>query len=84
MMCYEDTEDDKNGNGDDENKQESMTPDDDERKVCPGTPRITEEPQGTSLTQLYINNVFMAQVTNEWAMGTIEDTSETPRVLSSV
>ena len=47
MMCYEDTEDDKNGNGDGENKQESKIPEDDERKVGPGTPRNTEEPQGT-------------------------------------
>ena len=36
MMCYEDTEDDKNGNGDDENKQEPKNPEDDERKVGPG------------------------------------------------
>ena len=45
MMCYEDTEEDKNGNGDDENKQESKNPEDYERKVGPGTARITEEPQ---------------------------------------
>ena len=25
MTCYEDTEDDKNGNGDDENKQDAKT-----------------------------------------------------------
>ena len=47
MMCYEDTEDDKNGNGDGENNQESKNPEDDERNVGPGTPRNTEEPQGT-------------------------------------
>ena len=47
MMCYEDTEDDKNGNGDDENKQESKTPGRDERNVGPGTARNTEELQGT-------------------------------------
>ena len=47
MMCYEDTEDDRNGNGDGENKQESKNPEDDERKVGPGIPRNTEEPQGT-------------------------------------
>ena len=35
MMCYEDTEDDKNWNGDDENKQESKNPQDDERNVGP-------------------------------------------------
>ena len=44
MTCYEDTEDDKNGSGDDETKQESKNPEDDERKVGPGTPRNTEEP----------------------------------------
>ena len=70
MMCYEDTEDDKNGNGDGKNKQESKHPEDDETKVGPGTPRNTGEPQGTPLTQLYI---FTTQVTNKWAMSTIED-----------
>ena len=44
MMCYEDTEDDKTGNGDDENKQESKNPEDDERIVGPGPVRYTEEP----------------------------------------
>ena len=47
----------------------------------PGTPRNTEEPQGTPPTQSY---VFTTQVTNEWAMSTIEDNSATPRVPSSV
>ena len=47
MMCYEDTEDYNNRNGDDENKQESKNPEDYERKVGPGTPRNTKEPQGT-------------------------------------
>ena len=84
MMCYEDTEEDRNGNGDDENKQESKTPKDDERKVGPGTARNTEEPQGTPLTQLYISNIFMTQVMNEWVMSTIEDNSATPRLPSSV
>ena len=31
MTCYEDTEDDKNGNGDGENNQESKNPEDYER-----------------------------------------------------
>ena len=84
MTCYEDTEDDKNWNGDEENKQESKNPEDYERKVDPGTPRNTEEPQGTPLMQSYVRNVFMTQVTNEWAMSTIEDNSATPRVPSSV
>ena len=74
MMCYEDTEDDKNGDGDSENKEESKNPEDDERKVGPGTPRNTEEPQGTPLTQSY---VFMTQVTNKWVMSMIEDHSAT-------
>ena len=47
----------------------------------PGTPRSTEEPQGTPLTQSY---VFTTQVTNEWVMSTIEDNSATPRVPRSV
>ena len=47
----------------------------------PGTPRNTEEPQGTPLTQSY---VFMTQVMNEWAMSMIEDNSATPRVRGSV
>ena len=84
MTCYENSEDDKNENGDDENKQESKTSEDDERKVGPGTARNTEEPQGTPVTQSYISNVFMTQVTNEWAVRTIEDNSATPRVPSSV
>ena len=84
MTCYEDTEDDKNGNGDDENKQESKNPEDYERKVGPGTPRNTEEPQGTPMTQSYVSNVFTTQVMNEWAMSTIEDNSATPKVPSSV
>ena len=81
MMCYEDTEDDKNENGDGETKLESKNPEDDERKVDPGTPRNTEEPQGTPPMQSY---VFMTQVTNEWAMSTIEDNLATPMVPSSV
>ena len=57
-----------------ENKQESQNPEENERKVGPGTPRSTGEPQGTPLTQSFI---FTAQVTNEWAMSTIEDNSAT-------
>ena len=84
MMCYENSEEEKYENGEEENKQESKTPEDDERKVDPGTARNTEEPQGTPLTQSYIHNVFMTGITNEWAMSTIEDNSETPSVPSSV
>ena len=80
MTCYEDTEDDKNGNGDGENKQESKNPEADERNVGPGTPRNTEEPQGTPLTQSYISNIFTTQVMNKWAVSMIEDNSATPRV----
>ena len=81
MTCYEDAEDDKNENGDGENKIESKNHDDDEREEGPGTPRNTEEPQGTPPTQSY---VITTQVTNEWEMSTIEDNSATPRELSSV
>ena len=81
MTCYEDAEDDKNENGDGENKIESKNHDDDERKVGLGTPRNTEEPHGAPLTQSYVSTT---QVMNEWAMSTIEDNSATPRDLSSV
>ena len=81
MTCFEDEEDDKNENGDDENKFEAKNSEDDERKVGPGTPRNTMEPQRTPPTQ---TNIFTTQVTNEWAMSTIENNSATPRDLSSV
>ena len=68
MTSYENTKDDRNGNGDGENKQESKTPEDYERKVGTGTPRNTEEPRGTPLMQSY---VFTTQVMNEWVMSTI-------------
>ena len=58
MTCYENSEEEKCGNGEEENEQESKIPDDDERKVDPGTIRNTEEPQGIPLTQLYISNIF--------------------------
>ena len=45
-------------NGEEENKQESKNPDDDERKIDPGITRNTEEPQGTPLMQSYISNIF--------------------------
>ena len=46
MTCYKDTEDDKNENGDGENKIESKnTPEDDERKVGPGTPGTLKNPK---------------------------------------
>ena len=81
MMCYENSEEQKNENRDDENKQESKNPEDDEREGDPGN---TEEPQGTPLMQLYISNVFTTGITNEWAMSTTEDNSATPRVPSTV
>ena len=76
MTCYEDAENNKNENGDGENKFESKNSEDDERKAGPGTPRNTEEPQGTPPTQSY---VFTTQVMNEWAMSTIEDNAATSR-----
>ena len=81
MTCFEETEEDKNENGDDENKFESKHSEDDERKVGLGTPRNTEEPQGIPPKQSYVSTT---QVTNKWAMSTIEDNSATPRELSSV
>ena len=84
MMCYEDTEDDKNGNVDDENKQESKNSEADERKVGPGTSRNTEEHQGSPLMQSYVSNVFTAEVMNEWSMIMIEDNSSALRVLNLV
>ena len=81
MTCFKDEEDDKNENGDDENKFESKNSEDDERKMGPGTPRNTKEPQGTPPTQSYVSTT---QVTNEWAMSTIEDNAATPRDPSSV
>ena len=83
MMCYENSEEEKCEIGEEENKQESKNPDDDERKVDPGTARNTEEPQGTHLMQLYISNVFMTGITSEWAMSTFEDNVAPPRVPSS-
>ena len=68
MTCYENSEDDQNGNGDDENKQESKNPEADERNVGHGTAWY----------------IFMTGIMNEWAMSTIEDNSSTPRVPSSV
>ena len=58
MMCYENSEEEKNENAEEENKHESKTPDDFEGTVDPGTARNTEEPQGTPLTQSYVCNVF--------------------------
>ena len=81
MTCFEEEEEDTNENGDDENKFESKNSEDDERKVGPGTSRNIEEPQGIPSMQ---SHVFTTQVTNEWAMSTIEDNSATPRDLSSV
>ena len=84
MMCYENSEEEKNEKGEEENKQESKNPDDYERKVDPGTARITEEPQGIPLTQLYISDIFMTGIMSGWATRTIEDNLETLRVPSSV
>ena len=79
MMCCENSEEEKYENVEEETKQESKTPDDDKRKVDPGTARNTEEPQGTPLTQSYVSNVFMTGIMSEWAMSMIEDNVATPR-----
>ena len=34
--------------------------------------------------QLYVSNIFMTGITNEWVMRTIEDNLETPRIPGSV
>ena len=84
MMCYENSEEEKNESGDEENKQESKNPEADERKVDPGTARNTEEPHGIPLMQLYVSNIFMTGITNEWVMSTIEDNLESLRIPGSV
>ena len=84
MMCYENSEEEKNENGDDENKQESKNPEDNEIKVEPGTARNIEEPQGTPLMQLYVSKIFMTGIMNEWVMRTIEYNLANSRVTSSV
>ena len=82
MTCYENSEE-KYENGDDGNKQESKNPEDDERKVDPGTARNAEESQGIKLMQLYVSNIFTTGIMNEWVMSMIEDNLATPRVPSS-
>ena len=79
MMCYENSEEEKYDNGEEENKQESKNPDDDERKLDPGAARNTEEPQGIPLMQLYVSNIYMTGIMYEWVMSTIEDNLPTPR-----
>ena len=81
MTCYENSEEEKNENGGEENKQESKNPEDDERKIDPGTAR---EPQGSPLMQLYVSNIFMTGIMSEWAMSMIEDNLATLRVPNSV
>ena len=84
MPCHENSEEEKNENREEGNKQESKNPEDDERKVDPGTARNSDEPQGTPLMKSYISNVFMTGIMSEWAMITIEDNLATPRVPRSV
>ena len=83
MTCYENSEEKKNENGGEENKQESKNPEDDER-IDPGTARNTEEPQGTPLTQLYISNVLTTGIMSEWVISTIEENLANPKVPRSV
>ena len=84
MMCCENSEEEKYENGEEENKKESKNPDDDGRKVDPGTARNTEEPQGIPLMQSYVSNVFTTGITSEWAMSMIEDNLATLRDPSMV
>ena len=58
MTCYENSEEEKYENGEEEKKQESKNPDDDERKLDPGSARNTEESQEIPLMQSYVSNVF--------------------------
>ena len=81
MMCYEDGKYEK---GEEENKEESKIPDDEERKVDPGTGRNTEEPQGIPHLQSCVREVFMTGIMNDWSMSTIEDNLATLRDPSSV
>ena len=46
--------------------------------------RNTEEPQGITLMQSFISNIFMTGIMSEWAMSTIEDDLATLRVPRSV
>ena len=84
MMCYENNEEEKFENGEEENKQESKNPDDDEGKVDAGTAWNSEEPQGIPLMQSYVSNVFTTGIMSEWGMSMIEDDLATPMVPSSV
>ena len=84
MMCYELNPDQKYEKGEEENKEESNNPEEDERRVDPGTVRNTEEPQGIPHSQLYIREVFMTGITNEWAMSMTEDNLASPRDPSSL
>ena len=59
MTSYEDTEDDKNENGDGANKLESKNLKDDERKVGPGSPRNTEEPTDSVVRFYYSSHEQM-------------------------
>ena len=59
MLCYEDREDDKNENGDGENKLESKNPEDDEKKWVlehPGTLKNPKEPHRRSRTFLRLKS----------------------------
>ena len=84
MMCYENNQDEKYEKGEEENKEETKNPKDEERKVDPGTARNTEEPHGIPHLQLYVREIFMTGVMNEWAVSMIEDNLVTPRDTSSV
>ena len=81
MMC---NEDEKYEKGEEEHKQESKNPQDEERKVSHGTPRNTEEPPRNPTFTSCIREVFMTGITNEWAMSMIEDNLATPKEPSSV
>ena len=84
MMCYENHGEGKYENGEEENKQESKNPDEEERKQDLGTIRNTEEPQGIPHSQSCVREVFMARIMSDWAMSMIEDNMATLREPSLV
>ena len=65
MTCFEDGEDDKNENGDDENKFESKKSEDDGRKVGPGTPRNTKNPRNPTDAVVCFYNSSHERMGNE-------------------
>ena len=79
MMCYELNQDEKYEKGEEENKEESKNPEEEERRVDPGTARNPEESLGIPYLQSCVREAFMTGITNEWGMSMTEDNLATPR-----